>query len=120
MEIVSSFKILVKSYKASQPGRSQSRFSLPQEKTQILHNIKCLILILGEGEEGSKGRALHLLSLLKEARHLTKQKNVWHTNEVAFHSQTLGLSVVPQFEFRSCLVLSPCFSICVIISVLKY
>lgn len=44
-------------------------------------------LILGKGKEESNGRALQLLSLLKEAEHLTKQRNVQHTNEVVMSSQ---------------------------------
>jgi hypothetical protein len=47
------------------------------------------ILILGKSQEGSKDRALHLLSLLKEAGRLTKQKNVEHTNEVVLNSQSI-------------------------------
>ncbi|XP_069686673.1 uncharacterized protein [Periplaneta americana] len=40
--------------------------------------------ISGEGKdgEGSEGRALHLLSLMKEAKQLIKQKNILQTNEV--------------------------------------
>jgi hypothetical protein len=51
-------------------------------------------LILGKGEEGSKERALHLLSLLKEAGHLTKQKNVQHRNEVVVNSQFVSCTTI--------------------------
>lgn len=86
MESISSFKTLMKSYKAS-TWKATIKISTII-KIQILHNTKFIILILGRSEEGSNERALHLLALLKEARQLTKQKIASQTIEVAFYSRT--------------------------------
>lgn len=82
---------MVTSYKAKWDHNPEDYNPDCHKNTQFLHNPQCFISILGTSEEGSKERALHLLSLLKEARQLTKQKNVCHTNEVAFHSHKASL-----------------------------
>ncbi|PNF22840.1 hypothetical protein B7P43_G02171 [Cryptotermes secundus] len=57
------------------------RLYCPAFKSSACQCLQKYISADGKGQEESNGRALHLLSLMKEAERLTKQRNVQHSNE---------------------------------------
>jgi hypothetical protein len=73
------------------------RLYCPAFKSSACECLQKYITENGKSQEGSKDRALHLLSLLKEAGHLTKQKNVQHTNEKAEHIFSSDIKYLKKF-----------------------